>query len=173
MRELIVPWWSLALVIAVSLLTGVAVGWLLGSLRARRFRAASEDRAEERTAQRWLRERQIEPVLEFLVLCGERITARDGRDFLLDLYERAPALPRALTRDAYYGEVTRPLVDRTFVETALRAFFRASAAAPNELVRGLLRRVWEETMAADISPATAMQTIDRTRLALQEYVIKG
>lgn len=129
--------------------------------------------AEERAAYRRLRERQVEPVLEFLALCGERLAAQVNRDFLLEVYERSTLLQAGLTRGAFYAEVTPTLVDRGWMQTLLQTFFRASATAPTDEVRTLIRRVWEEMMTSNYAAATVLQTLDQARQALLDYVVRG
>jgi hypothetical protein len=127
---------------------------------------------EERSAFRRLRERQLEPVFEFMTLCSERLVAHVNRGFLLEVYEESAALQAAFTRDAFYAEVSPPPLDRNDARFLLASFSRAVAAAPDDAIRNLIFHVWEEVMTAR-PDAEVLLSIDQMRRSLLDYVVRG
>jgi hypothetical protein len=136
------------------------------------FRHYLAKEIEERIAFRRQRERQVEPVLEFLTACSERLVAHLNRAFLFELYERSFILQSVLTRDAFYAEVAPLGLNRAGARSLLPSFFRALAAAPDGAVRSLIYRVWEEVMTGTPSNET-VEMIDQMRRALVDYIVRG
>jgi hypothetical protein len=162
------------IVIAIAAVFGFVVGFLGKDQRSEEEMAAPLAlAAEERAALRGLRERQVTPLRDFLALCSERVAAVAERDYRLTLYEQSPGLRSAVSRDAYYAQVTHAIHDKAFWGQVMHAFFRASAAAPNPRIRELLRSVWQETLATDTPGAEAQQALERANRAIEDYVVRS